>query len=163
MVPFSRVNLFFWFFTVASWLRSCFCFFGKGRTDSLSAAVDTFSHFAVNKPYFCRCKTSNFNLRLPSSIFFSKVVHLLTSQIQTVAALRCLTMPQLVLAAEITCEFLNWVVFPFLHLVFFSFFVLFCHCLTLFQILLLISLHSLTAWTLCCAYCSVTHLSSFYS
>lgn len=35
--------------------------------------------------------------------------------------------------------------------------------LSLFSNTLLISLHSLTAWTLCCAYCSVTHLPSFFS
>lgn len=65
----------------------------------------------------------------------------------------CLMMPQLVLAAEITCEFWNWVVSPFL--------LRFCHRLRPTHPSLSISLHSLTAWTLCCAYCSVTHLSFF--
>lgn len=65
---------------------------------------------------------------------------------RAVAGLQCFTMPRL---QKWRCEFSNWFFFffpPFPHNYIFFWFVL-----SLFLTLLLISL---TAWTLCCAYCS---------
>lgn len=87
-----------------------------------------------------------------------QVDRLLTSQIQTVCSVWwwwwwwCLSCFWL----QINMWILKLSGFPCPHM-FLSLF------LSLFSNTLLISLHSLTAWTLCCAYCSVTHLPSFFS
>lgn len=99
---------------------------------------------------FHKCSGVPLNLAL-LFVFFCKID---ITDSNFVSPLWCLMIPQLILAAEITCEFLNWVVFPFPHS--------FSLCLSLFPTPAL-NQHSLTAWTLCCAYCSVTHISSFFS